>query len=191
MRSTDGSPAPRSMRVGNTSANSLAPVFAAMRPSTISASARRARPPSRKAFLPGPCSAWATAATTASSAAGGAGLGGTACGTPPSPQETSAGRMSVATLPGGPMHWVMASAASRPSAAVLWDVRTQGDTLRATVSMSDCNCASYFTCCVAWSPTMLSTGTRPLRALCRLARPLPSPQPRCRRVAAGLSAMRA
>ena len=41
------------------------------------------------------------------------------------------------------------------------------------------------------SPTMLTTGTLPLRALCRLARPLPRPQPRCKSVAAGLPAMRA
>src|SRR3954465_1070423 len=38
---------------------------------------------------------------------------------------------------------------------------------------------------------MLTIGTLPLRALCRLARPLPSPGPRCNRVAPGLSAMRA
>src|SRR5436190_149252 len=38
---------------------------------------------------------------------------------------------------------------------------------------------------------MLTIGTLPLRALCRLARPLPSPEPRWSSVAAGLSAMRA
>jgi hypothetical protein len=37
----------------------------------------------------------------------------------------------------------MASAASWPSRAVLAEVRTKpGETLRATVSMSDCSCAS-------------------------------------------------
>ncbi len=131
------------------------------------------------------------ASMAASSAGGGGATGGNGAGTPPSPQDTSAGRISVATLPGAVIDAATDSAASRHSAAVLAEVRTQVDTLRATVSMSDCSCASYFTWWVAWSPTMLTTGTRPLRALCRLARPLPSPQPRCSRVAAGLPAMRA
>ena len=43
----------------------------------------------------------------------------------------------------------------------------------------------------AWSPTMLTIGVRARRALCRLARPLPRPGPRCSSVAAGRSAMRA
>ena len=50
----------------------------------------------------------------------------------------------VATCPGGPMQAAMASAASWQSACVVLEVRTKpGDTLRATVSMSDCNCESY------------------------------------------------
>jgi hypothetical protein len=36
---------------------------------------------------------------------------------------------------------------------------------------------------------MLTIGTFALRALCRLARPLPRPGPRCRSVAAGASAI--
>ena len=93
---------------------------------------------------------------------------------------------------GGPQAAATACAASLQRSAVRLDVRMKpGDTLRATVSMSDCSCASYWVWWVAWSPTMLTTGTLPLRALCRLARPLPRPQPRCKSVAAGLSAMRA
>jgi hypothetical protein len=84
-----------------------------------------------------------------------------------------------------------ASAASRPTSAGLVDDRIHGDTLRATVSMSDSSWASYCLWYVAWSPTTLTIGTLPLRALCRLARPLPRPGPRWRRVAAGRPAMRA
>ena len=83
-----------------------------------------------------------------------------------------------------------ASAASLPTSPVLADQRMKLDTLRATVSMSDSSCASYCLWYVAWSPTMLTTGVWPLRALCRLARPLPRPGPRCSSVAAGRSAMR-
>ncbi len=75
----------------------------------------------------------------------GAGAGsraGTTAGSPPSDQETSAGRMRVATWPGGPVAAVTASAASAPTSAVLAEVRTQPETLRATVSMSDCSWAS-------------------------------------------------
>jgi len=97
----------------------------------------------------------------------------------------------VATAPGGPMQAASASVASWHSAWVLAEVRTQAEALRATVSMSDCKGASCCTWLRAWSPTMLSSGTRALRALCRLASPLPKPQPRCSKVAAGLSAMRA
>ena len=50
----------------------------------------------------------------------------------------------MATWPGGPTAAAIASAASRLSCSVLWEVRTHCDTLRATVSMSDCSCASYF-----------------------------------------------
>ena len=84
-----------------------------------------------------------------------------------------------------------ACTASTHKACVDAEVRIQLETLRATVSMSDCSCASNGTWCVAWSPTMLTIGTRALRALCRFASPLPRPQPRCKSVAAGLSAMRA
>ena len=200
MRSTAGRPAPRSRRVGKTSANTFTPLCAAMRAAARRPGSRSACPPRSKAALPPARPAcviawamvWAMACTVASSAASGLGGGGGGQGTPPSPHDTSAGNISVATWPGRPRAAVMASAASWHSAAVLCDVRTKpGDTLRATVSMSLCSCASYCVWCVAWSPTMLTTGTLPLRALCRLARPLPRPQPRCNSVAAGLSAMRA
>ena len=43
----------------------------------------------------------------------------------------------------------MASTTSRGSCSVVLDVRTQVDTLRATVSMSDCSGVSYWLWCVA------------------------------------------
>ena len=82
------------------------------------------------------------AATVASSAAGGGVNASGALAAPPSLHDTSAGSISVATCPGGPMQAAIASTASWASASVLLDVRTQDDTLRATVSMSDCSWAS-------------------------------------------------
>ncbi len=82
----------------------------------------------------------AMAATVASSAAIATGCCGGGAGSAPSPQDTSAGRVSVATWPGRPRAAAMASTLSRQRSAV----RTKpGETLRATVSMSDCNWASY------------------------------------------------
>ena len=65
-----------------------------------------------------------------------------AAGTAPSPHDTSAGRTSVATRPGGDRAAATASAASRGSAAVEADVRTQAEVLRASDSMSDVSGAS-------------------------------------------------
>jgi hypothetical protein len=139
MRSTPGRPAPRSRRVGKVSASSFTPLCAAICAAASRLRSRSARPPSSSATLPPERTAWATACTAASSATGGCGMGGTTAGAPPSPQDTSAGRISVATCPGRPRAATMASAASRLSAPVVWEVRTKpGDTLRATVSMSDC-----------------------------------------------------
>jgi hypothetical protein len=143
MRSTTGRPAPRSRRVGKVSASSFTPLCAAICAAASRLGSRSARPPSSSATLPPERTACATACTAASSATGGCGMGGTMAGTPPSPQDTSAGRISVATCPGRPRAATMASAASRLSSAVDWEVRTKpGDTLRATVSMSDCSWAS-------------------------------------------------
>ena len=144
MRSTAGSPAPRSRRVGNGSAKTFTPAAAAMRAAATRPGSRSARPPSRSADWPRPRSASAASETAFSEAAGAGAAAGTAAGSAPSDHETSAGRISVATSPGGPWAAAIASAASEARAAVLCDVRTQRDTLRATVSMSDCSCASYW-----------------------------------------------
>ena len=129
--------------------------------------------------------------TTSSDARGGSGSAGGSAARAPSPHETSAGRIRVAIWAGGPTATDRASTASAASRSVAGQVRTQVETFRATVSMSDWSWASYCVWWVAWSPMMLTMGTFALRALWRLARPLPRPQPRCRSVAAGLSAMRA
>jgi len=130
------------------------------------------------------------ATASASTGVGWAGATG-AAGVPPSLQLTSAGRMRVAICAGGPEATATASAASAATSSTEAEVRSHVDTLRATVSMSDSSWASYCLWYVAWSPTMFTTGVWPLRALCRLARPLPRPGPRCSSTAAGLSAMRA
>ena len=67
----------------------------------------------------------------------------TGAGSPPSDQLTSAGRIRVATWPGGPTAAATASAASVATALVLSEKRIQLDTLRATVSMSLSSWASY------------------------------------------------
>ena len=124
-----------------------------------------------------------------STAAGG--VGSTAgTGRPPSDQETSAGRISVAT-PAPERAAATASAASAATAAADSLRRTQPETDQATASMSDSRGASSALWSRAWSPTTLTTGVRARRALCRLASPLPSPGPRCRSVTAGRPAIRA
>ena len=142
-RSTGGTPAPRSIRVGKTSASSFVPVAAAIFPAATSAGSRNARPPSRSALDPRPRSTLAISSTISAFATGAAGGAGGGAGCAPSPHDTSAGRISVATWPGGPLAAAIASAASRATSSVLFDVRTHFEKLRATVSMSDCSCASY------------------------------------------------
>ena len=80
--------------------------------------------------------------TTSSGTAAGDGAADTRAGWPPSDQDTSAGRINVATWPGGLVAAVIAAAASTPTSAVLAQRRTQPDTEPATASMSDSNGAS-------------------------------------------------
>ena len=108
-----------------------------------------------------------------------------------SSQEESDGRISVATPRGGVRAARMASAVSAATEAASGTVRTQADIGFANPSTSAVSGASALRCHVAWSPTMLTIGTRARRALCRLASPFASPGPRCSRVAAGRSVMRA
>ena len=84
-----------------------------------------------------------------------------------------------------------ASAASAATSAGVSDRRTQPDTVPARASMSDSSGASSRLCEREWSPTTLTSGAPPRRALCRLASPLARPGPRCSSVAAGRPAIRA
>jgi len=81
---------------------------------------------------------WIPASSTAAACAAGRGF----ATTPPGSQQTSAGRISVATCPGGPCAAATASAASAPACSGRCEVRIQLETLRATVSMSLWSCAS-------------------------------------------------
>jgi hypothetical protein len=151
--------------VGKASASSFVFVAAAMRAAARSDGSRSARPPSSIAVDFLEPSAFATASTVSTEATGGAGGAGGPAGLAPSAHDTSAGKIRVATWPGGPIEAATASTASAASSWVLRDVRTQLDTFRATVSMSDWSWASYLVWSVAWSPTMFTIGTFPLRAL--------------------------
>jgi hypothetical protein len=143
MRSIPGSPAPRSIRVGKGSARSFTPVAAAIRAAATRPGSRRARPPRSSAQSPLARSAAATSPTASSGTGAACGGAGGGAGAAPSDHDTSAGRISVATWPGGPHAAAIASVASEASVSVLSEVRTQLDTLSATVSMSDWSWASW------------------------------------------------
>ena len=114
-----------------------------------------------------------------------------AAGCAPSPQETSAGRISVATWPGGPAAATARSGVAGHVARCVPRVCTQPDTVRARARCRTPAGRRSGAWYVACSPTMLTTGVRARRALCRLARPLARPGPRCSSVAAGRPAIRA
>ena len=71
-------------------------------------------------------------------------------------QEASAGRIRVATWPGGVMAAATASAAAGATSSGPMGRLIQPDTLLARASMSDSSGASYCLWKVAWSPTMLT-----------------------------------
>jgi hypothetical protein len=180
--------------VGNVSASTRAPVAAAIRSAAASPAARVASPPTSSTHGSPEVSACAASRIASGSAGGGDATGsgpGTGSASVPSTgsQLTSAGSTSVATCPARAA--ATAAAASAPISVVRVLSRTQPDTAPAIAAMSDCSGASYFAWVVAWSPTTLTTGVPARRALCRLARPLARPGPRCSRVAAGRSAIRA
>ncbi len=98
----------------------------------------------------------------------------------------SLGTMSVATLPGGVSEAAIASAMSPASAPADLFSRTHPDIGLASETMSLVSGASAARCHVAWSPITLTMGVFARRALCRFARPLARPGPRCTSVIAGL-----
>jgi len=186
-------PAPRATRATPNSVSSAQPVAAAMRPAISRPASWQASAPSTIAVGSPERSSAAAASTIAVSTAAGASRairapGAASAGS--SVHAQSAGSTSVAMRPGGVVAACTASrvAASTPPADPI--VRTQCDIGRAMPSMSEVSGASSATCGMACSPTTLSTPERAFFALCRLARPLARPGPRCSSVEAGRRAMR-
>ena len=107
---------------------------------------RHARPPRNSAAGSPPCAGPRRARATSVGVDGDrrGGLARRGAGSPPSDQHTSAGRISVATCPGGPIAAATASAAS--AADRLRCCRTSGSTSRRCAPPSRCrdsSCASY------------------------------------------------
>ena len=110
-------PAPRSCLAGNVSPSSRADVATLSRLAASRPGRRSAAPPSRRTHG-SPLRRAAAAAAITSPATGDGGLtSAAAAGSAPSDQDTSAGRMSVATRPGGVRAAATASAASAPTSA--------------------------------------------------------------------------
>src|SRR5918996_1009703 len=103
----------------------------------------------------------ASGATEAGTPTGGSGASPSA-----SFQDASAGRIKVATRPGGVIAAATASAPSPATERLSSDVRTQSEKGHATPSTSEVSGASYCLWYVAWSPTMLTMGVLARRALC-------------------------
>ena len=183
-------PAPRSSRAGNVSQSSRAPVAWATRLAASRQGRRAPGPPSRSTQGSPERSVRATDSTVSAGTGAAARTGSGGAGSPPSDQETSAGRIRVEIRPGGRIAAATPSAASAATSAQREERRTQPDTVPARASMSDSSGASYRLWYVAWSPTTASSGVRARRALCRLASPLARPGPRCSSAAAGRPAIR-
>ena len=106
----------------------------------------------------------------------------------PSSHDTSAGRISVAIVPGGRGGRDRLGRVGRDVGRATATGAPSRRPCRRRASMSDSSGASSRLCERAWSPTTLTSGVRPRRALCRLASPLPRPGPEVqqrRRRAAG------
>jgi len=119
-----------------------APVAWATRLAASSPGRRIPAPPSRITHG-SPLRSTAAAEPTTSSGTGvGGGTGNGRTGSAPSDQETSAGRMSVATPPGGAIAAATAFAAAVATSAPRAGRPTHAETERATASMSDSSGAS-------------------------------------------------
>ena len=183
-------PRPRSMRRLNICADTRAPVAAAIRCASAIVSAVSALLPSSSSTVSPERRISAAVATAKGAAACATGTGRAGATLPPSSQQVSDGRISVAIWPWPLRAACTATAASAPTSDACRDVRTQPETPRAQPSVSAVSGASSGRWNVAWSPTQFSSGDPARRALCRLARPFASPGPQCSSVAAGLPAMR-
>src|SRR5580693_9303097 len=128
MRSITTFPDPRDSRGAKVSHSRRAPVAAAMRPAASRPGPCRAGPRSRiEVFLP-ERRARATRSTTADDTVAGAGLGSAAAGPSAAFQAVSAGRIRVATWPGGEHAAATARAPSAATVLELTDECTQPET---------------------------------------------------------------
>ena len=137
-----GMPAPRSVRATNVSPSRRAPVPAAIRAAASSDDRRITDPPSKRATGSPERSTLMTCSMASASTVARARSASAAAGVAPSLHDTSAGRISVATWPGGAVASNTASAVTRHRSAVCSGRPIHGDTLRAAVSMSDASGAS-------------------------------------------------
>ena len=170
----------------------MAPVAAAIRPAAARPASESAAPVRNNRQGAPDCSSSASAAMRSSGTAeGGTGAGAASTGTPPGSQAASPGTIRLAIRPGALRAAAIAAAAAWPTSGAVRALRTQSENGRATAStsVSSGECRPWWW--VAWSPMTLTTGERARRALCRLARPLARPGPRCSSVTAGLPAIRA
>ena len=183
-------PRPRSTLALSVCARRRAPLFAAMRPASIRPGSRRAWPPINKtAGSPErktrAASEIASGATCARPSTGGSGAGPSA-----SFQEASAGRIRVATRPGGAIAAATASAPSRATERLSAAVRTQSEKGRHTL---DVRGKRRFVLLVVGCVVADDVDHRRVGApgVMHVGEPVGESWPKCRRVEAGLSAMRA
>mmetsp|Transcript_8051 Transcript_8051/g.49712 ORF Transcript_8051/g.49712 Transcript_8051/m.49712 type:complete len:276 (-) Transcript_8051:288-1115(-) len=197
-RRMTGSPFPLSRRANAFSHMRTAPVFAAILPRFCSTpwSFRRASPPAKMIacpflhFLSSSAQLLANSPASVSEISNGAGSSYTLQVTSlHSSQDRSCGRMSVATFPpltsSAYLVCLTASTASAAASPIPSLLVTHLEKVLAMALMSISSGASAPLCHVAMSPTMTTTGTRALLALCRLAEPLASPGPKWSSTAAG------
>ena len=189
MRSGESRPAPRSWTGGKVGANTRQPVARAIRSAARRPRARRALPPSTNAAVPAR-NARAARSVSARVGEGGAGIWAVTGAAATCAHCTSPGRISVAGPLGSRVAWAIASAMSAAADSAWVVVWTKCDIGLASPAMSDVRGALAAMCQVACSPTMDTTGEPALRALCKLARPLASPGPRCNSASAGRPLMR-
>ena len=129
--------------MGKVSASSFAPLAAATREAATRPGSIIVEPPINSAAgSPDPRIAAISSTVDAATRCRGVGVTG-ATGPGASIQHTSAGRMSVATCPGGPIAAATASAASWATEAGSVDERIHDDTPAAIDAMSLCSGASY------------------------------------------------
>ena len=142
-RSKAGSPAPRCRRGGNVSAIRRTCAVSLIRLAATRPGSIRLEPASRIAVGSPDLSTSRICSKVDCLTRGGVVTVAAGTGPSDSSQHTSAGRISVATCPGGPKDAATASAASVCSVVVESAERIHPEMPRAMLSMSLCNGASY------------------------------------------------